>query len=61
MMRFVVGIDMKCISQFKHEQEMLLFDQFIPVKSSKTFDQDSVETATEFVVDIYMTNDDHML
>ena len=36
-----VGIDMQSISSFKHEKEVLLFNQFIPIKKTRTFEHDA--------------------
>lgn len=48
-LRFIVGIDMTRISCFKHEQEILLFSQTLPIKSTKTFADDD-----EVLVDLLM-------
>ena len=41
--RFILGIDMIRISCFKHEREILLYSQTLPIKSTKTFAVDEQE------------------
>lgn len=42
-MRFIIGISMVRISCFKHEKEILLYSQTLPIQSTKTFeDNDSI-------------------
>ena len=40
-LRFCIGIVMDWISTFKHEREVLLFNQFLPIQKTDTFDDDS--------------------
>ena len=38
--RFILGIDMIRISCFKHEREILLYSQTLPIKATETFADD---------------------
>eukprot|EP01083_Nonionella_stella_P290582 988735_1 len=37
---FVTGIDVSWISHHTHEEEVLLIDQYLPIKSTKNFETD---------------------
>ena len=39
-LRFCVGISVEWISGFKHEREVLLYNQFLPIQKTETFDDD---------------------
>ena len=40
-LKVIVGIDMDWISCFKHEREVLLYNQCLPIQKTETFDDDS--------------------
>ena len=39
-LRFCLGISMTWISSFKHEQEVMLYNEYLPIQKSQTFDDD---------------------
>ena len=48
-LRHCIGIEMETISCFKHEREILLVDQYIPIRSTKTY-----QTNPSLLVDLIM-------
>ena len=41
-LRFCIGINMTAISAFKNEQEVLLYNEYLPIQKAQTFDNDPI-------------------
>ena len=48
-LRFCIGISMEWISGFKHEREVLLYNQFLPIQRTETFDDDIIVLVDHFM------------
>ena len=55
--RFILGINMIRISCFKHEKEILLYSQTLPIKSTKTFDTDDDKLVDHLMFSLKSTKD----
>ena len=55
-LRFIVGIDMMRISCFKHEKEVLLFSQTLPIESTKAFERNDEVLVNHFMFSVKSRN-----
>ena len=53
--RFLLGIDMVRISCFKHEREILLYSQTLPIKSTETFEESDEKMVDHFLFSLKAT------
>ena len=57
--RFILGIDMVRISCFKHEREILLYSQTLPIQSTKALDEDD-ETMVDHLMFTLKSTKEHI-
>ena len=55
--RFIIGIDMIGISCFKHEKEVLLYSQTLPIRSTKTFEENNEKMVNHLIYSIKSTKE----
>merc|ERR1712176_1195404 len=55
--RFILGIDMVRISCFKHEREILLYSQTLPIKSTETFAEDNESMVNHLMFSLKSTKE----
>ena len=49
--RFMIGISVDWISHHKHEREILLMNQYLPIASSRKFDHDPESNVDQVYID----------